>query len=71
MNSQSADRTAMNGIQGVAGPRRPFTGKLPMNLKYPPAVVSTIDVIVRWFFYTLILAWGGVLAACLVQFLRS
>jgi hypothetical protein len=70
MNSQSADRTAMKGIQGVPGSRRPLTGKLPMYLKYPPQVVSTLDIIVRWFFYILILAWGGILAACLVQSLH-
>jgi hypothetical protein len=42
-----------------------------MQLKYPPEVTSTIDAIVRWFFYTLILTWGGVIADCIYEFVRS
>ncbi len=42
-----------------------------MIIKCPPRIASAADVIVRWCFYSLIIGWGVVLTACVVQFLRT
>ena len=42
-----------------------------MLVKNSPRLVAVIEVVFRWFFFGMILAWGAVLAACVIQFARS